>query len=122
MQVSPKTLRILYYTGVTAVLLGAIDPLEGSILIAAGATVLSAVSFFTNDRHKNIFLVATAGVLLGVALMWFFSSLGGFGGNSGRPMWYGLFLIPYPLGWLTIVITLLVRLFKPKPKQKSQLI
>lgn len=116
MQVSPKTLRILYYTGVTAILFGAIDPLEGSILIAAGATILSAVSLFTYDRHKTIFTVSTVGILIGVALMWFLSSLGGFGGNSGRPMWYGLFLIPYPLGWLTIVITLLVRLFKPKPK------
>ncbi|HML84909.1 MAG TPA: hypothetical protein PKE52_07105 [Bacteroidales bacterium] len=114
MPLSPKTLQILYYLGVTALLLGAIDPLEGSILIASGATLLTAVSLFKKDRHKTIFLLSTIGILLGVGLMWFFSSLGGFGGNSGRPMWYGVFLLPYPLGWLAIVITLLVRLFKPK--------
>ena len=30
--------------------------------------------------------------------------LGGIGGHSGRSLWWGLFVLPYPLGWIIGIV------------------
>jgi hypothetical protein len=36
--------------------------------------------------------------------MFSLSSVGGIGGNSGRSMWWGLLMLPYPVGWLMALL------------------
>jgi hypothetical protein len=43
--------------------------------------------------------VSFALVALGVAAMVVLSGLGGIGGNSGHSLWWGVFILPYPIGW-----------------------
>jgi len=40
------------------------------------------------------------------------SSLGGIGGKSGRSLWWGLALLPYPVGWLMALIAAVIGLLR----------
>ena len=46
------------------------------------------------------------------------SALGGLGGESGRTIWWGLVLLPYPVGWVMGVIGAIRRL-REAPKSLS---
>ena len=109
-----KWLRALYIIGIVALLAGTLDPLEGSVVILAGSTLIAVSTFLTRDSQWKIFMVAAVLVLAGVSALFYLSSLGGFGGNSGRSWWLGMFILPYPLGWLATVIVLIIRIFKRK--------
>ncbi len=39
-------------------------------------------------------------IAVGVAALFGLSAVGGIGGRSGHSMWWGLLILPYPLGWL----------------------
>jgi len=49
---------------------------------------------------------------LGVAAMFALSSIGGIGGESGRSMWWGILILPYPVGWVMGMASLLARLVR----------
>ena len=74
--------RIIYITGVVAFIIGSIDPLEGSVVIAAGSALISLSTFLNSDRHWKIFTGSLVMILTGVIFLFYLSSLGGFGGNS----------------------------------------
>lgn len=114
----PKWTRIVFIIGVIALIIGTIDPLEGSVVIGAGTGLIALSSYFSNDRHRKIFLTAFLMIVTGVCMLFYLSSLGGFGGNSNQSKWWGLLILPYPAGWLITIITLLVRAFK-KPENKT---
>jgi hypothetical protein len=38
-------------------------------------------------------------IVIGVGAMWGMSWVGGFGGPSGRSMWWGVLILPYLIGW-----------------------
>ena len=38
-------------------------------------------------------------IAFGVGAFWWLNSVGGFGGNSGRSMWWGVLILPYLIGW-----------------------
>lgn len=42
-------------------------------------------------------------------MLWVVSAIGGIGGNTGRPVWWALILIPYPAG---LLLGLIVRVRK----------
>ena len=92
--------RGLLWAGATALVLGAIDPLEGSIVIvaAAGAVMIAAQLGHLHVRRW----VAWGGALvtLGVATLWAMSAAGGVGPPTGRSYWWTLLLVPYPVGWI----------------------
>ena len=103
-----KIARILYIIGVIALLAGAIDPLEGSVIIAGGSTLLAITTAILKDPHRKIFLWCFVAIAIGVAYMFYISSKGGFGGTA-RSWWYGAPVLPYPMGWLITVILLVFR-------------
>jgi hypothetical protein len=107
-----KWTRIVYIVGVIALIIGALDPLEGSVVILAGSVLISLTTFLTHDRHWKIFLGSLIMIVFGVAFLFYLSSLGGFGGSSALSWWWGLLIVPYPVGWLITIITLIVRAFK----------
>ena len=109
-------LRIFYGIGVLLVIAGTIDPMEGSVLILIGSIVLALNAYLRRDRHRRIFLYSFLLILAGVFFLFYISSLGGFGGKSGRSWWWGTLILPYPVGWLLLVITLIFRAVKKTPE------
>jgi hypothetical protein len=108
--------RIIYIMGVVALIIGTLDPLEGSVLILAGSVLLALSTYLTHDRHLKIFMLSAIMIVFGVVFLFYLSSKGGFGGNSKLSWWWGILIVPYPLGWLLSIVTLIIRAVK-KPKQ-----
>jgi hypothetical protein len=113
-----KWTRIIYIVGVVALIIGAFDPLEGSVVIIAGSALLALSAYVTNDRHSKIFTMSLLMIFIGVAFLFYFSSLGGFGGTSKLSWWWGLLILPFPIGWLTIIIVLIRRAIENKKLKK----
>lgn len=105
-----KWYRVVFIIGIAATIIGAIDPLEGSIIIAIGGICLAVAMYFMNDRYFKIFLICAIMILVGVSALWFISSLGGY--EPKKEWWWNVFISPYPLGWLFSIITLIIRWVK----------
>jgi multisubunit Na+/H+ antiporter MnhB subunit len=112
--------RVIYIIGIIALIIGAIDPLEGSVVIASGSALVALSTYLTHDRHWKIFLISLIMILIGVFFLFYLSSLGGFGGTATLSWWWGTLILPYPFGWLMSIIILIVRAVK-KPKQQVNL-
>ncbi len=112
MKDKPKWISSVYFIGIITLIVGAIDPLEGSILIIMGSALLALTTHKTHDRHWKIFLISMIMIAFGVFFLFFLSSLGGFGGSSKLSWWWGTLILPYPIGWLTTIILLIVRAMK----------
>lgn len=104
-----RILRIAFITGVVAFIIGTIDPLEGSVVIAFGSFLLALSTHLMVDKQRTGYLIAFVSIVIGVAILFYISSLGGIGGDTGRPMWYMLFFAPYPLGWVWVIVLLIRR-------------
>jgi hypothetical protein len=96
--------RILAVVGLIAILAGAIDPMEGSLLILPGTGLLAFGGRLGHSHHRRLLYWAFAAVAVGVGALWGLSAVGGFGGASGRSMWWGILVLSYPVGWLTAII------------------
>jgi hypothetical protein len=92
--------RILVIVGLAAMVIGALDPLEGSLVILPGTALAALGAYFGTRPHRRLSYWSLALVAFGVGVMWWVSALGGFGGATGRSMWWALVLLPYPVGWL----------------------
>jgi len=115
-----KWTRVVYIIGVIALIIGALDPMEGSVVIASGSALITLSTYLTQDRHWKIFLLSFSLILLGVFFLFYLSSLGGFGGTATLSWWWGTFILPYPIGWLTSIVMLITRAVKKKKQQTSQ--
>ncbi len=93
--------RILIIVGSIAMLVGALDPMEGSLIILPGSGLVALGTFLGQSERRwiayrvGVFLL----IAIGVGAMWGLSRVGGFGGNSGRSNWWGLLMLPYLIGW-----------------------
>ena len=106
-----RWLQAGFILGVVLFLLGTLDPLEGSILILAGSVLLAAVSHFFRDPHHQWYRIAAILILLGVLALWILSALGGFGGESDLAYGWGVLILPYPVGWMMLLVLFYLRLF-----------
>ena len=111
--------RILVVVGGIAMLLGTLDPLEGSLLILPGSGLVAFSMFLGRKNRRTILYWAWAFILIavGVGALFALSAVGGIGGRSGHSMWWGLLILPYPAGWLMALaggVAGLVRFFKAK--------
>ncbi len=100
-------------------LLGTIDPLEGSLLILPGSGLIALGTFLRRSPPSVLRYWVWVFVLIavGVGAMFVVSAFGGIGGKSGHSMWWGILLLPYPAGWLMALaggIIGLVRVFKAR--------
>ena len=112
-----KWTRVIYIVGVVALIIGAIDPLEGSLLIMVGSALLALSAYVNNDRHSKIFTIALIMIVIGVFFMFYFSSIGGFGGTSTLSWWWGVLLLPFPIGWITTIVVLIRRAIENKKRK-----
>lgn len=119
MQYNPRLLSILHKAAVVALIVGIIDPLEGSVLIASGSTLLAFTTAATKKPDKNWYLLAWIMIIAGIVYLFYISSLGGFLGNTGRSWVWGLPILPYPAGWI-LTLVLLVRGMIRRKKANSQ--
>jgi len=115
-----KWTRIIYIIGVIALIIGALDPLEGSVIIAAGSVLIIVSTYVKRDQHWKIFLASLIMIVIGVIFLFYFSSLGGFGGTSTLSWWWGILILPYPIGWLISITVLIIRAVKKKSQIDSQ--
>jgi hypothetical protein len=113
-----KWTRVVYIIGVIALIIGALDPMEGSVVIASGSALIALSTYLTHDRHWKIFLLSLIMILIGVFFLFYFSSLGGFGGTATLSWWWGTLILPYPVGWLISIVILIIRSVK-KSKQPT---
>lgn len=94
-----QRLRWLVIAGLVLMVGGALDPLEGSVVILGGSA-LAALGAFLNGTRYRLPVIAVVLVALGVGALFGLTALGGVGGRSGRSMWLLLLGVPYPIGWL----------------------
>ena len=94
--------RILVIAGGIAMVIGAIDPMEGSLLILPGSGMVALGTFIAQSERRLIAYRVWVFILIaiGVGALWELGEVGGFGGSSERSMWWGLVVLPYPIGWL----------------------
>jgi hypothetical protein len=116
--------RTLLIVGCIAMLLGAIDPLEGSLLILPGSGLVALGVYLGRKERRTILYWLWVFILIaiGVGAMFGLSAVGGIGGRSGYSMWWGVLILPYPVGWLmgfVGAISILIRFFKARG-QKAQ--
>ena len=106
--------RILTGVGTLAMLVGAIDPLEGSVIILAGSALVLTGAFLGNSepRVRADWVWVFGLIVFGVAAMFVLSAFGGIGGRSGHSMWWGLLILPYPIGWVMGIVNLASRLIR----------
>ena len=101
--------RILIVVGSVGILIGSLDPLEGSLLILPGSGLV-ALGHYLNRANPKVtkdWLVIFVLNAIGVGALWGFSAVGGFGGDSGRSMWCGLWIMPYLFGWIMALVRIL---------------
>jgi hypothetical protein len=91
-------------------LIGALDPLEGSLVILPGTGMVALGALLGNSRHRKLLCWSVGMVAVGVGALWWLSALGGFGGKSGRSNWWGLVLLPYPVGWIMGLVGAILRM------------
>ena len=113
-----KKYQIAFITGIVFFLLGTIDPMEGSILVALGAGTMAWVSYIAKEPHFKYYRLAAVLIAIGVATLWILSAYGGFGGDTGRSDSWGLLVLPYPAGWLIVLVLLFRRLFVPSKSRQ----
>ncbi len=92
--------RRLVIAGLVAMVAGALDPLEGSVVILAGTAVAALGALWGESRHRVLLSWSVILTALGVGALWGLSALGGIGGNTGRSYWWALVFLPYPIGWV----------------------
>ena len=93
--------RILTIVGSVAMLIGAVDPMEGSLLILPGSGLV-ALGTFLEQRERRLIVYRTWVFILiaiGAGALWGLSMVGGIGGKAGHSMWWGVLILPYLIGW-----------------------
>lgn len=82
-------------------LVGAIDPMEGSLLVLPGSGLFALGTFLGRaDRRVMAYrLWVLVLIAIGVGAMWGLTAVGGFGGSTGLSNWWGILILPYLIGW-----------------------
>ncbi len=96
--------RTLVVAGLIAMVIGAIDPLEGSLVILPGTAMVALGAWLGKSRHRELLCWAFALVAVGVTALLAVSAFGGFGGRNSLSYWWGILILPYPIGWVLGII------------------
>lgn len=92
--------KVLAILGLLAMLLGGLDPLEGSVVILPGVGLATLGAVLGHSRFTKLLCWSLACVALGIGAMFAMGAMGGFAGRRDHLMWWGLLMAPYPLGYL----------------------
>ena len=103
-------------------IVGAIDPLEGSVVILIGSGLLALSHYLGKSEARTLrfWLLDFVLIAVGVTALWGLSALGGFGGDdSGVSLWWALLILPYPIGWLIGVIGMILRAIRAAAAKRA---
>jgi len=80
--------RILVIAGSIAMLVGVLDPMEGSLVILAGSGLVTLGTFLSNSGRRLLIYWIWVFLLIsvGVGALFGLSAIGGIGGKSGHSM------------------------------------
>jgi hypothetical protein len=96
--------RVLMIIGTVALLIGALDPLEGAFVILPASAVIALSALLAGSRYRRLACWAFGSTAIGIGALFIISALEGVGGgpagDSGRSMWWLLTCLPYPVGWI----------------------
>jgi hypothetical protein len=83
--------RILILVGSIAMLVGALDPMEGSVVILPGSGLVALGTFLGQNERRLIAFRVLVFILIaiGVGALWGLSWVGGIGGNSNTTASFG---------------------------------
>jgi hypothetical protein len=90
--------RALGMAGLLALLVGAVDPLEGFPLVLGGGVLAVIAARLARSRWFRPMAWGLGLATGGCAAMVVLSALGGIGGQSELPAAWGLTVLPYPIG------------------------
>lgn len=105
--------RWVVIVGLVLMVVGVVDPLEGSVVILGGS-LLVALGAFRNHTRYRLPVAALIMIAAGVGAMFGMSALGGVGGSSGHSLWWLLLCVPYPVGWILGLIGAARQLREPR--------
>ena len=97
---------------------GAGDPLEGSVLIAAGGALAVSGAWWSRSRRRKLIYLAFALLIAGIGAMFALGRMSGVGGASGRSLWWALAVLPYPAGWI-LMLARLILCFRDRMKKTA---
>jgi hypothetical protein len=92
--------RALLIFGLTGMIIGAVHPLEDSLLILVGVGLVALAALLGKSRYRVVLCWAFALVVFGVTTMSALSRFGGVGGDTTRSFWWAVSILPYVVGWL----------------------
>ena len=98
--------RFLVIAGSLAVVIGALDPMEGAFIIFPGSGMAALGAYLSQARKRKFTYWGFLLLVVALLEMMVISALGGFGGKAPvlRSNWSVLLLLPYPVGWLMCVV------------------
>ena len=99
MKTAPILSRVLVIAGVMAMLVGAIDPLEGALIILPGTGLAALGASLVKSRYLGLLCWSLFLVAVGVGELWMLSALGGIDTSGAAAIWWGIAILPYPVGW-----------------------
>ncbi len=93
--------NILVLLGFIAMVLGGIDPVGGVFLIFPGSILLAFGAWLARPPERWLAYAAFILMTVSFAIVVVVSQLGGLGGSAPllHSKWWGLLLLPYPVGW-----------------------
>ena len=95
--------RVVAVVGLIALVVGVVDPLEGSLLILPASCAVALVARLAGSRYERLLYIGLALVLFGFAAIWIMTAIGGVGGSTDRSAWWALLAVPILPGWLFVV-------------------
>jgi hypothetical protein len=110
--------RTVLMTALILMLLGFLDPLEGAVVILVGVGLGGLNAHLNSNNNRKMLYWAFAIIAIGIGAMLALSRIGGIGGQSGHSIWWGLMILPYPIGWI-IGLVGGIRMFIESFKQPS---
>jgi hypothetical protein len=101
MLTNKQYVRWLPAAGFIAMLLGAVDPMEGSVLMAAGSALVLLDRFVERAEPAELAyrLWAFGLSAFGVLALFVLSAFGGVGDETGISGWWAALALPYLVGW-----------------------
>jgi hypothetical protein len=86
--------------GLVGLVVGAIDPLEGSVVILIGSAMVAFGTHLDGSRYRRVAAWGFALVLIGFSVMLTVTAVGGVGGSTGRSPWWATLVTPFAVGWV----------------------